>query len=381
MPFVKYQIIRVFTLFLFLYSFTAFAQDTIHQDSSSLISLTDTIIIIPDTVIKPDTVIIIGVGDIMLGTSYPSRSYLPPGDNCYPLLEQADSLLKSADITMGNCEGSFLDEGAAHKKCRDPKKCYVFRMPEKYAHCLADAGFDFMSLANNHIRDFGHTGTSKTTNIFDTLGIHYAGLLNKKFDTIVKNNIIYGFCAFSPNNGTCRINDYDGAIKIVQHLDSICDIVIVSFHGGAEGAAHQHITKRTENFYGENRGNVYEFSHKMIDAGADLIFGNGPHVSRAIEIYKDRFIAYSLGNFCTYHRFNVTGPNGLAPLAEIKVSNKGEFISGKIHSFKQEGEGGALYDANQKAFNRIKSLTIADFPELVGKLVFTEDGSFHYIEN
>lgn len=379
MPLMKNSLIRIFILFLYLFSFSVSAQDTIPKDTNSVIlheiTLSDTI------KIKPDTVRIVGVGDIMLGTSYPNRSYLPPNDDCHPLLEQADSLLKSADITMGNCEGSFLDDGAAHKSCKDPNKCYVFRMPEKYANCLADAGFDFMSLANNHIRDFGPAGMNKTMEVFDSLGIHYAGLLEKQFDTIVKDNIVYGFCAFSPNVGTCRINEYAEAIAIVQHLDSICDIVIVSFHGGAEGPKHQHITKKTEKFYGENRGNVYEFSHKMIDAGADIVFGNGPHVSRAIDIYKGRFIAYSLGNFCTYHRFNVTGPNGLAPLAEITVRNNGEFISGKIHSFEQKGEGGVFYDADQKAFKKIKSLTITDFPKHIGKLVFNDDGSFYYTEN
>ena len=58
---------------------------------------------------------------------------------------------------------------------------------------------------------------------------------------------------------------------------------------------YQHVTREREYFYGENRGNVYEFSHAMIDAGADMIFGHGPHVARAIEVYKNRFYCLQLG--------------------------------------------------------------------------------------
>lgn len=70
----------------------------------------------------------------------------------------------------------------------------------------------------------------------------------------------YGFAAFSPNNGTVRINDYERAKEIVQHLDTISDIVIISFHGGAECSGYSHITKVTEMFLGENRR--YSLRHK-----------------------------------------------------------------------------------------------------------------------
>ena len=93
--------------------------------------------------------------------------------------------------------------------------------------------------------------------------------------------------------------------KTIAYLDSLVDIVIVSFHGGAEGSEYTNITKKTEIFLGENRGNPYEFSRVAIDAGADVIFGHGPHVTRSMDIYKNRFIAYSLGNFATYARMSL----------------------------------------------------------------------------
>ena len=86
------------------------------------------------------------------------------------------------------------------------------------------------------------------------------------------------------------IHDYEKATAIIEHLDSISDVVIVSFHGGAEGSKYQHVSRKNEFFYGEDRGNVYEFARRMIDAGADVIFGHGPHVTRAVDVYKKRFI-------------------------------------------------------------------------------------------
>ena len=100
----------------------------------------------------------------------------------------------------------------------------------------------------------------------------------------------------------------------------------------------------------------------VIDSGADLVFGHGPHVLRAVDIYKRRFIAYSLGNFATYARFNLSGKRGLAPLIEVNINKKGEFLSGKIISAKQIGLGVPVLDKNNEAAKEIKRLTNLDFP-------------------
>ena len=81
---------------------------------------------------------------------------------------------------------------------------------------------------------------------------------------------------------------------------------------------------------GEDRGNIYEFSRFMIDNGADIVFGHGPHVLRAVDLYKDRFIAYSLGNFATYKRFNLSGGRTFA-IDSSNVNSKGEFIRGRLY--------------------------------------------------
>jgi len=323
---------------------------------------------------KPDTVSIIGVGDIMLGTSYPLSKYLPPNDDCTPLLEEIKPILQDADVTFGNLEGCFLNSGPTTKNCKDTLKCYAFRMPDRYAPCLKDAGFTVMSLANNHSGDFGMKGRKNTMRLLDSLGIEYGGLELKPTAEFEIDNVKYGFVAFAPIRATLDMLNLEMASQKVTELKKRNDIVIVSFHGGAEGRDYEHVTRETEEFYGEDRGNVYEFAHLMIDAGADVVFGHGPHVARAIEIYKDRFIAYSLGNFCTYARFNLSGPNGLAPIIKVNTNSQGKFINGQIFSAQQLGEGGATLDAKKRAFKKIKYLTEKDFPK--NKITFKDNGEF-----
>lgn len=318
-----------------------------------------------------DTLSIIGVGDMMLGTNYPSESYLPPNDG-KDILKPVHYILQNADLTFGNLEGCLLTSGGYPKKCSDPSKCYAFRMPEHYVNYLKEAGFDALSLANNHMGDFGDPGRTKTVEMLKSTGINFAGLLAYPKSVFELNGVKYGLCAFAPNSGTVSLNDVANAVKIVEQLEKEADIVIVSFHGGAEGSKYRNVTRKQETFYGENRGNVYEFAHKVIDAGADIVFGHGPHVTRAVELYNNRIIAYSLGNFCTYGRFSLDGLKGIAPILKVFIKSNGEFISAKIYPIIQKGEGGPTLDPNNKVIKEIKDLTSSDFPET--SIVIQDDG-------
>jgi hypothetical protein len=316
-----------------------------------------------DKKIEPDdTITVIGVGDMMLGTNYPSTSFLPPNDG-KDILTPVKNILENADLTFGNMEGVILSGEGKVKSCSNPNVCYAFKSPDHYINYFVEAGFDVLSIANNHVGDFGDIGRKNTVAQLDKTPLKYAGLLDYPYTTFEKDGVKYGFCAFAPNNGTVSINDHPNAVKIVQHLDSLVDIVIVSFHGGAEGATHRNITRKDESYLGENRGNPYGFARAVIDAGADIVFGHGPHVTRAIDLYKDRFIAYSLGNFCTYGRFSLTGSAGVGPIVKIAVNKKGEFLSGQIFSIKQVGEGGPIPDADNTALKEIIQLTATDIPE------------------
>lgn len=322
------------------------------------------------------TLTFVGVGDIMMGLNYPDESpVLPPEDGAL-IFSDVKSILQDATLTIGNLEGVLLDLGGTPKRCSNPKLCYAFRMPERYVNHLVDAGFDLLSVANNHSGDFGPTGRETSQEVLKKAGLGFAGFegMSEKY-YLEKDGIRYGFTAFSVNNGTLRVTDAAKAKQVISDLRDSSDIVIVSMHIGAEGKKFNRITRKTEHFVGENRGNPYAFARLAIDAGADIVFGHGPHVARAIDLYKGKFIAYSLGNFATSTSVNITGVSGYAPIIKIKTNKNGDFLEGQIYSAIQQGPDGArrpLLDTTGACISEIKKLTEKDIPE--AKIVIEKDG-------
>jgi len=353
------------------------SMDTLSRYDSVFLSLQDPGSVFAEALVRlePDTLCIIGTGDIMPGTDYPDVRYLPPGNDCAALFDPVREVLASADVTFGNLEGVFSSDGGTPKQCKDPSVCYVFRMPDAYLSCILDAGYDVLSVANNHVNDFGAAGRANTARLLEEAGVPFAGFRSHPCTTFEKNGVTYGFAAFAPHTGTVDMKDYAGAAAIVARLDSISDVVIVSFHGGAEGRDYQHVPCTDEVFLGHNRGNVCTFARTVVDAGADVVFGHGPHVIRGMELYKDRLICYSLGNFCTYARFNLSGPNGLAPVIKVYTAPDGSFLEGKIISMYQSGEGGPRPDPLNRSITMLQELSAADFPD--SPLVIEMNGRFY----
>ena len=345
-------------------------KDTLSVVKDSLPPAKEMLTIVKDT-LSPvkDTLSIVAVGDVMIGSGFPAGNL--PKDDALESFKEVKPFL-NGDIVFGNLEGAILDSGNS-EKCKNSKAgtCYAFRMPDRYGKILKEAGFSLMSTANNHANDFGETGRRNTARVLDEVGIYHAGPVENKSVVFEKEGIRYGFCAFSPNSNMLSVNDLEQATDLVKELRPMADIVIVSFHGGAEGASHTHVPRQNEYFFGENRGNVYKFAHAVIDAGADIVLGHGPHVTRAVEVYKQKFIAYSMGNFNTYGTFNLSGPNGMAPLLDIKLDRKGNFLYAKVISTKQSKANGLELDPNYKVFEEMKRLTKTDFPET--PLIFEEN--------
>ena len=325
------------------------------------------------------TLTVMAVGDIMIGTDFPQNLLPPqltPGAGADAILEpDLISLLRSADITFGNYEGTLFDGTGPHKTCGNPNVCYVFRSPEHYGDVLADAGFDAFALANNHSGDFLDGGRRATRAALDRAGIAYAGHDEDgaRTATLTAEGLRVGFIAFAPNPGTLSINDHDRAARLVAELAADHDIVVVTFHGGAEGGGATRVTPGTEIFLGENRGDVYAFSRRMIDAGADLVFGHGPHVPRALDLYQDRLIAYSLGNFWTYVVMNIRGLGGVGPILEVELAADGRFVRGHIHGTRQHDRGIPRIDPTNEAAAVIAELTARDMPE--AELTIAADGA------
>ena len=381
----KKNILIIFAILIFLFviiatnpSFEAIRNKFVHSEKISKTKKSDTPKI--DKHNKKTEFTIIGVGDIMLGSNYPFEYLLPENDA--NILKNTQNILKNADITAGNLEGTLFDTGGTPKSCNNPNVCYVFRMPSRYGTYLKQAGFDYLSIANNHSNDFGEIGIKETMKNLDNLGIKYSGIKDITESAVLeKDGKKFGFISFSPNSATVKLNDYNYAKKLISELKSKVDIVIVMFHGGAEGANAEQITKRHEIFHGEDRGNVYEFAHFAIDNGADVIFGQGPHVTRAVELYKNKFISYSGGNFATFGKINISGSMGIAPIFKIKINNKGDFISGEIIPVRQTYKSfGPFIDSEKLAIKKIISLNKSDFPNGNG-LFISEEGKITKTNN
>ncbi len=322
---------------------------------------------------QPDTITVVAVGDVMLGSILPSRAYLPPEGQEWHLFDDVKPYFKG-DVVFCNIEGTFTDEKTGAKNCNNPSQCYTFGMPRSFAKVYKDAGFNLVSVANNHSGDFNEYGKRNARHLLDSLQINWAGFVDKPTAEFTVNGVKYGFCAFAPNSGTVSINDHENAKSLVKKLKETCDIVIVSFHGGAEGRAYQHVPRTQEHCFGENRGNVYLFAHTMIDNGADIVLGHGPHVTRAVEIYKNKFVAYSMGNFATYSNVSLAGESGIAPIFRVKMDGKtGDFISAEtVPTYQIKGKG-PLIDPQKRVIKVIQSLTAADFKDNLPKI--SDDGT------
>ncbi|MEK7724004.1 MAG: CapA family protein, partial [Acidobacteriota bacterium] len=318
-------------------------------------------------------------GDIMLGSTFPNETRMPPNDGADSLKAVAP-IFQAADIAFGNLEGPMVDGGIS-EKCPPPKpvlpgqpipkvNCFAFRVPTHYGKYLKEAGFDVMSVANNHALDFGDNGRISTRRVLDSLGIKHAGSDRGQFSTTyldVKGKKV-AFIGFAHNSVSPNVNELAFARQLVEQANKKADIVVVSFHGGAEGGANTRVPRQTEIFFGEARGNLPAFAKTVVDAGADLVLGHGPHVLRGMEIYKDRLIAYSLGNFATYGWFRLEGATAETMVLEVKLDAEGKFVSGKINPFVLRDRGILTKDETKSAISTIRRLSQLDFPTTAPKV-------------
>ncbi len=302
----------------------------------------------------------------MMGTTYP-ETRLPDNDG-QGIFSNVSMILNNADLTLGNLEAPLTEIGNCTKKI-EKGKVYAFKTPLRYGRYLFEAGFDFLNLKNNHMNDFGPSGLVSTINTLKSLGIQYG--TDDAFGAFLVKNTKVCIISFSSSSWGNSILDINKAQRIVAEKAGEYDITIVSFHGGGEGINYLHTRDTMEYFMGSPRGNVVKFAHAVIDSGADFVWGHGPHIPRAMEIYKNRLIAYSLGNFFTYG-FNITNENGYAPILKICLDENSNFLGGKIISAIQTPERILEIDSLHRAAHLIKRLSSEDFPETAP--LITDDG-------
>lgn len=300
------------------------------------------------------------VGDLMIGTVFPEGVLNPAVDATFAGV--AD-WLSDADLTFGNLEGPLCDAGET-TKCKPespPGACYAFRSPGAYARLYAAAGFDVLSTANNHAADFGYACRRETERHLDAVGIAHTGR-PADIATRVVHGLRVGVIGFHTNRNSHYVNAHDEAAALVRAVAATHDLVIVSFHGGAEGGRATRVPDGPEVFYGEDRGDLRRFARAVIAAGADLVLGHGPHVPRGMELVDGRLVVYSMGNFATYGRFNLKGDQGLAMVVEATLAPDGRFLGGRILPAVQAGGGVPEKDPSARVVSRVAELTALDFP-------------------
>ena len=166
---------------------------------------------------------------------------------------------------------------------------------------------------------------------------------------------------FAPYPWAQSMVDLPRAQALVRRADRWADVVIVTMHAGAEGAGHRHVKPGTEWFLGENRGNAVAFARAVVRAGADLVVGSGPHVLRGMEWYRNRLIAYSMGNFAGYHTLNTAGVTGVSGILQVTLARNGAWVAGDLVPVTLAHDGIPRPDRTGAARGFVRTLSQQDF--------------------
>lgn len=312
----------------------------------------------PSHLQAPSRLTLNAVGDIIPGTDY--LGYRLPQDWRY-LFRSIQHQLADADLTFGNFESTLTTVPHSTKDPRRPMT-FAFRTPPWYASVLKEAGFDVLNVANNHSFDFGEQGFAETIAHIETTGMKAIGRRGSIAFMPVGNTTV-AFIGFSHLGQHNRVQDLEAAAALVQQAKAKADIVVVSFHAGKEGASATYTRDETEFFLSENRGNVVQFSHTVINHGADLVLGHGPHVPRALELYQGKLIAYSLGNFLGYRSLSTQGPLGVSLILTAHLNGQGDFLRGRIIPVALDPNGVPYLDDDFRAVVLVRQYTRRDFPQ------------------
>ena len=310
-----------------------------------------------------NTIRIKAVGDVMPGSRSSASMPRKGGSEFTASLGDA---LRGSDLTIGNLECAVAAEGISPSKCTDAsrkaKTCFEFGTSPALISILKELGFTHLSMDNNHSDDYGRAGYAKAIEELIRNGITF-GAKRQPMVTGVRANPV-AFATFGFDSDSYNINNLREADSVIRRLKSFSQIVIVYFHGGAEGRSALRVHDEQEYFLGENRGNVVAFARTVVDAGADVVLGSGPHVLRAMELYRKKLIAYSLGNFLTYGGFNLSGENGIAAILDFEISEtNGDFVRGRIVPTAQKAPGIPFIDAKERGAKLLRELTEEHSPD------------------
>jgi hypothetical protein len=294
-------------------------------------------------------------GDLTPGSAYGR----PPAAGATMLAAIADQL-RNADIATVNLEGTLGLGGPAKCAKGASSTCYAFQAPAANAIALADPGIDVVNLANNHAFDYGAVGARLTLDALRRYGIRTTGR-PEQIAYVDLPRARVAFLGFAAYPWAAPIRRVDAVRALVREAARHADVVVVFMHAGAEGASKTHTPDRDEEAFGERRGNPRAFAHAAVDAGADLVLGSGPHVLRGMELYRQRLIAYSLGNLAGYKNFSLGGRSALSGLLRVRVTPRGAFGAGTFTSLRLAGPGLPVLDPSHASAALVTTLSRRDF--------------------
>ncbi len=297
---------------------------------------------------KKDVVSIGFVGDI-----------IPGSNTSFNMFSDVIPYTEKPDIMIGNFEGVVANN--QYTKCKEESsKCYAFNGDDKFLELVSLASFDVLNIANNHFNDHGQEGQQDTLRKIKELGIVTSGVKDE-ITYIIKNDLKIGFIGFSNYFWTNNLDNENKVKELVEEANANADIVMVIFHGGGEGEKSAKTPEGGEIYLGENRGNLRLFARNAIDAGADIVLGSGPHVLRGIEKYKNKIIAYSLGNFASSNKTSNYGSQKISAMLGITLNKNGSLVEGSVLPFEIDINGIPHLDLKNTAIGNINYLSATDF--------------------
>jgi hypothetical protein len=316
-----------------------------------------------------ETITLSGVGDVIMGSA---NLGLPP-NNGAGFFDPVKEALAS-DLVMGNLE-TPLSEPTGYVKCGDPASggCFQFSLPPSYANHLRAGGFQLLSIANNHTNDMGPQGLQSTKDALTAAGLQYTGGVDQITYVTVKG-VKVAVLGFSVYSWGANLNNIPRAVELVRTAEQEADLVVIQMQGGAEGSDKTRVRPGHEFFLGEDRGDLIAFSHAVVDAGADVIFGHGPHIMRGMEFYKGRLIAYSLGNFCGYRALGSAGYLGVGGVLKVTLNKDGSWAGGTLVATEMVNGGMVAVDSDKRALPFVDGLSKADFGANAA-VISTTDGT------
>jgi Bacterial capsule synthesis protein PGA_cap len=238
-----------------------------------------------------------------------------------------------------------------------------------------EAGFTHLNLANNHANDFGSEGRATTERILDSLGVRTYGPLGSiAVDTMRRADsaTVVGLVGFTTYPHSYDLLDIARSAAVVDSVRELVDLLVVTFHGGAEGARALHVPQAAESLGSEPRGDLRAWARAVIDAGADAVVGHGPHVLRGIEYYHGKPIVYSLGNFLTYRGFNLAGPLGQTGVLRLEAGPDRRWRRLRFAPMSQVPGRGPAPDSTGAVLELLRTLSREDFGGTAARV--REDG-------